>query len=82
MIAAVSLTLDSITADPARKASARKAAGEFFGHEFKGSKVRKGIRSVTRLRWHTKLKEAARHARKTGRPILWIQALGDIGGYT
>ena len=75
-------TLESVEIDAARKASARKTARGFLGREYKGPEVVRGIRRVSKLRWHSKLKDAASRARASGRPILWIQALGDIGGYT
>jgi hypothetical protein len=33
------------------------------------------------LTWHPTLKKAAVDARKQGRPILWIHALGRLQGY-
>ncbi|MEE2886285.1 MAG: hypothetical protein VX951_02525, partial [Planctomycetota bacterium] len=75
-------TLESVEIDAVSKATARKTARAFLDREFKGPEVVRGIRKVTKLRWHSKLTDAASRARASGRPILWIQALGDIGGYT
>lgn len=80
--ATASPTLDTLEIDPARKAAARRTARKFFGREYKGREVHDGIRRVSKLRWDSELKAAAKRARALGRPILWIQALGDIGGYT
>lgn len=78
----VALTLDSITADPAVKARAREAAREFRRLRVAGKKVTAAVGKLGRLRWHKTLPGAARAARSQGKPILWIQALGDLGGYT
>ena len=37
---------------------------------------------VKELTWHKDLRTAAKAASETGKPILWIQALGDLKGYT
>ncbi len=33
------------------------------------------------LTWHKRLDDAVRAAQKSGKPILWIHALGDLTGY-
>ena len=37
---------------------------------------------VKELDWKSTLRSAQREAMKTGKPIVWIQALGDLRGYT
>ncbi len=46
-----------------------------------GRKVQKAVRKLRRLHWYKKLKNAARDAETQNKPILWIQALGDLKGY-
>ena len=46
------------------------------------SYVRDAVRTLTReLEWHDDLEDAADQAVAEGKPILWIQALGDLKGF-
>lgn len=78
----VSPTLDTVAADPAEKAKALEEARAFRALKVPGKKVAPAVRKVLRLRWHKSLKEAAAKAREDHKPILWIQTLGDLRGYT
>lgn len=78
----VTLTLDSISADPEEKARARKEAREFFKLKVPARKVAPAVRKITSLKWHGTLAKAARDAAEQKKPILWIQALGDLKGFT
>jgi hypothetical protein len=78
----VTLTLDSITADPLVKARARKAAEAFRRRRVDGAEVSAAVGKLVRLRWHRALGGAARRARALDKPILWVQALGDLDGFT
>jgi hypothetical protein len=78
----VSPTLDSVSADPAEKARALKAAREFRRMKLPGKEVAPAVRRLLKLRWHKSLRDAAYQAKTKNRPILWIQALGDLRGYT
>jgi hypothetical protein len=40
------------------------------------------VGKVLRLKWHKSLQTATKEATKEGRPILLVQALGDITGFT
>lgn len=58
------------------------------GQRFKGTKVdgrdlKRAVEKVTEeLKWHKKLSSAQQAAKQTGKPILWLQLLGDLDGYT
>ncbi len=78
----VSPTLDSVSADPEEKARALKAAREFRAMKLPGKEAATAVRRLLTLRWHKKLRDAAYKARADNKPILWIQALGDLRGYT
>jgi hypothetical protein len=47
-----------------------------------GSEVRRAVKKTTRLEWKKTLKSAQVAAVKTGKPIVWIHALGTLNGYT
>ena len=68
----------------ARPLTAAEAAAEAFRKmQVRGTALSKAVNTVTKtLTWHDKLGDAARAARESGRPILWIQALGTLQGYT
>ena len=78
----VTLTLDEVCASPEEKAKARKKAHDFFRLKVPAKKVAPAVRKVTKLRWHKTLTHAMRDARAQGKPILFIQALGDLKGFT
>lgn len=47
-----------------------------------GTEVANRVRKLTRrLTWFRSLPAAQEEARRTGRPILWIHALGEIDGF-
>jgi hypothetical protein len=75
-------TLDSVSADPVERAKAVKAAKEFRRLKVPGKEVAPAVRKLLKLRWHKSLRAAAYQARTEDKPILWIQALGDLRGYT
>jgi hypothetical protein len=76
------LTLDSIPVDAATKERARSVALEFFSSRLEGRKAAQAVGKVLKLKWHKSLKTATTEATKQGRPILLVQALGDITGFT
>lgn len=75
-------TLDTVAADPREKARALAAARKFRSTKVPGRKVAPAVRKLLKLRWHRSLRDAASQAGKKRKPILWIQALGDLRGYT
>lgn len=64
-------------------ASVRPAALEFQKLTVPGKEVSAGVRKLRKqLKWHKTLRAASREARGSDKPILWIQALGKLSGYT
>lgn len=70
-------------ADVPQDSAALAAAEQFSGLHLRGKALRKDLVMVTRgLRWHKLLPAATKQARAEDKPIVWIQALGDIKGFT
>ncbi len=62
---------------------AEQAAQEFERSSRSGQELSRSVqRVVTELAWHKKLDVAAKAATAQGKPIVWVQALGDIRGVT
>ncbi len=62
---------------------AHSAARAFQNLVLDGKQVASGVKKLRKeLKWHTNLGTAAAQARKENKPILWIQALGKLSGYT
>jgi hypothetical protein len=60
-----------------------KAAREFQQSRVAGRELSRAVTRVTReLDWHKKLSIAAKEAQQSGKPIVWIHALGDLKGFT
>ena len=56
---------------------------EFRKLRVEGSAVHDAVRSVlSSIRWRSGLSGALRASADTGKPVLWIQALGELRGYT
>jgi len=51
------------------------------GVKIEGKALKKAVAKVKALPWHKKLSAAKWQAQKSGKPILLLQTLGDIGGY-
>ncbi len=75
-------TLDTVASDPVEKARALAAARKFRSLKVSAGKVSRGVRRLLGLRWHKSLREAAAAAKADHKPILWIQALGELRGHT
>jgi hypothetical protein len=54
---------------------------ETMGPKVEGQALKKAIGKVKSLKWFDNLSEARAHSAATGKPILWLQALGDIDGF-
>ncbi|MFQ5506484.1 MAG: hypothetical protein ACE5F1_17075 [Planctomycetota bacterium] len=73
---------------PAKKAARKespeeRAAREFRQKQLLGKQVSRAVRKLVRgAKWHRTLRSAAAAAERSGKPILWIQALGTLAGYT
>jgi hypothetical protein len=50
------------------------------GVKKKGTALRKAVAKVKALPWNKRLKDAQTKARQSGKPILMLQTLGEIGG--
>ena len=50
------------------------------GVKKKGTDLRKAVAKVRALPWNKRLKDAQTKARRSGKPILMLQTLGEIGG--
>ena len=70
-------------ANLANATSAQGAANKFKNMVLPGREAYPRVKAmVKRLNWTGNLGVAVERARKQNKPILWIQALGDIKGYT
>lgn len=70
--------LDAIPSSPA----ATQAAREFRQSRVSGRALAKRVKRLEALGWHESLDEVRRAAEESGKPIFWIQLLGDLDGYT
>lgn len=53
------------------------------GVRLRPGKVSQALARVTReLNWHKTLPAAVREAKLTGKPIVWVQAFGELKGFT
>lgn len=69
--------------DVPQDSAALAAAQQFRNLRLKGPALRRDMVTVMRgLRWHKTLPSAVAQARADHKPIVWIQALGDIKGFT
>ena len=59
-----------------------KQARAFQNLRVPGKTVRKAVRKIRKLKWHSSLSSAKRSAKRYNKPILWIQALGRLKSYT
>jgi hypothetical protein len=90
MAAAFSVLLPGMApAQPAPMAAAASAqapgdpAAGVEALRVSGRDVNRGVRKMlSELRWHRDLGGAASEARERQRPILWIQMLGDLRGFS
>ncbi len=64
------------------KRSTERSARSFRRLQVPGEEVAQNVRKLTKeLHWHKTLASALAAGRTKGRPVLWIQALGDIDGF-
>jgi hypothetical protein len=61
---------------------AQKAAREFREKKVAGPVLRKAVKSVRELPWQTEFADAAARSAATGKPVFWVNALGDLAGFT
>jgi hypothetical protein len=53
---------------------------ETHGVKVAGKDLKRAVKQVAALRWHDDLTDARAESAATGKPILWLQALGDLEG--
>ena len=64
------------------KRSTERSARSFRRLKVPGTEVAENVRKLTKeLHWHKTLASALAAGRTKGKPVLWIQALGDIDGF-
>lgn len=64
--------------DPQQKLSPR----QFRRMQMTGEEVRDNVTKLSKeLRWHRSLGGALDAGRREGKPVIWIQALGDLNGF-
>ena len=51
------------------------------GPRLTGKDLKKAVKKVTALQWREKLADAKAESAATGKPILWVQALGELAGF-
>ncbi len=51
------------------------------GVKLEGKALAAAVKKVTKLEWFEDLEDARVESAATGRPIFWIQALGEIDGF-
>jgi len=51
------------------------------GPKLEGKELARAIAKVTALKWFDDLGEARLESAATGKPILWLQSLGDLDGF-
>lgn len=51
------------------------------GKQREGKDLKKAVAAVARLHWHERLGDARAIAAASGKPILFLQALGDLEGF-
>jgi len=61
---------------------AEKAAQEFRAQQVKGKELHQKVDAVLKgVPWFEKLDDASARAASAGKPIFWIQMLGDFDGF-
>ena len=61
---------------------AEERARAFLEKRIAGRDLRKSVDRVLKgLRWHERIDDAKAEAAARGRPLLWIQALGEVDGF-
>lgn len=59
----------------------RPSDPDTFGAKVAGKEMKKAVAAVKKLSWFEDLADAKAMSAATGKPILWLQALGDIDGF-
>ena len=71
-----------LEAIPANKES-QVEAQKFRGVRVSGRELKSRVKRLNKeLEWHDSIEDAAKVAQQTGKPIFWLQMLGDLDGHT
>jgi hypothetical protein len=74
----------AVAAEPAPAGAARARPmphPDTVGTKRDGKELKKAVAKVKALSWRDSLFDARAMSAATGKPILWLQALGDIDGF-
>ena len=67
---------------PGNKPKPAAPPEETMGAKLEGKELKKAVVKVNKsLKWFDNLQDARAQSAATGKPILWLQALGDIDGF-
>ena len=64
-----------------KKADKNTPHAATFGVKKSGKELKKAVAMVKALPWNSKLSTALTKSKQTGKPVLMLQTLGDIGGF-
>jgi hypothetical protein len=71
--------------DPAKNKKSGKKVKDpdpaVAGPKLAGRDLKKAVAAVKTLKWFESMKAARDQASASGKPILWLQALGDVDGF-
>ncbi|MFO1076922.1 MAG: hypothetical protein U1E73_04260 [Planctomycetota bacterium] len=68
-------------AEPTAKPKPAPIDPDTMGPKASGKDLKKAVAKVTKLKWYDKPLEAEAMSAATGKPVLWLQALGDLDGF-
>jgi hypothetical protein len=54
---------------------------ETTGAQLGGKDLKRAVAKVRKLQWHEDMVEARAQSAATGKPLLWLQSLGDLEGF-
>lgn len=66
---------------PAVPSAEEEAAKAFLGERVAGRDLKKRVKEVRELGWVEDLDKARARAAAAGKPVFWVQALGDLDGF-
>ncbi len=69
-------------ADPAAPVVKRATVDpDTMGVKASGKELSKAVKKVAKLQWHEKQADAFTASAASGKPVLWLQSLGDLDGF-
>ena len=67
--------------DATKPSPAEQRAQEFLEQRVEGRDLKKAVAAVKALKWYDDLPSALAQSAATGKPVLLLQALGDVDGF-